>query len=157
MVAARLLVAVRLDTVVEPSVDDPDTERLVDVMFEEFRFVVDALVSVALDVVKFVLEIFVEDKLVVVEFVIVPLVVLIDGRDRFVIERLVIVAEVSVAFPPAIFAVVILAVPMFEVVEFEVLAFDVTKLDVEPNRVAIVPLVAVRLVKAAVIALINEV
>lgn len=40
-------------------------------------------------------------------------------------------------------------------VEFEVLAFDVTKLDVEPNRVAIVPLVAVRLVKAAVMAFIS--
>jgi hypothetical protein len=31
------------------------------------------------------------------------------------------------------------------------------KLDVEPNKVAIVPLVAVRLVKTAVIALINVV
>ena len=37
-------------------------------------------------------------KLVEVELVIVPLVVLIDGRDRLVIERLVIVALVIVAF-----------------------------------------------------------
>ena len=95
-----------LDTVVDPSVDEPDTARLADVIFEEFKFVVDALVRVALDVVKFVLEIFVEDKLVEVELVIVPFVVFIDGRDKLVIERLVIVADVSVAFPPEILAVV---------------------------------------------------
>lgn len=41
------------------------------------------------------------------------------------------------------------------VVAFEVDAFEVIKLEEEPNRVAIVPLVAVRLVKAAVIALIS--
>lgn len=39
---------VRLEIVEEPRVDEPDTDRLVDVMFEEFRLVVVALVKVAL-------------------------------------------------------------------------------------------------------------
>ena len=47
LVDARLLVTVRLDTVVEPKVEEPDTDRLVEEMFEEFRLVVVALVIVA--------------------------------------------------------------------------------------------------------------
>ena len=43
-------------------------------------------------------EIFVE-----VEFVIVPLTVFIDGNVRLVMKRLVMVAEVNVAFVPLIF------------------------------------------------------
>jgi hypothetical protein len=92
-------------------------------------------------------EIFVE-----VELVIVPLFTLIDGRDKLVTERLVMVAEVSVAFPPAM-----LAVAMFDVVELVVDAFKIAKLAEDPNSVAIVPLVAVRLVNIAVTAFNNEV
>jgi hypothetical protein len=50
----------------------------------------------------------------------VALITLIAGRERFVIERLVIVAEVRVAFPPEMLAVVMFAVEIFEVVELDV-------------------------------------
>jgi hypothetical protein len=69
-------------------------------MFEEFRFVVVALVNVALDEVRLVFEIFVADRLVDVELVIVPLATSIAGKDKLVIERFVIVADVRVAFVP---------------------------------------------------------
>jgi hypothetical protein len=57
--------------------------------------------------------------------VIVPLVELMFERDRFPAFKLVIVALVNVAFPPAMFAVVMLAVEIFDVVEFVVEAFRV--------------------------------
>jgi hypothetical protein len=68
-----------LEIVVEPRVDEPDTIRLDDEMFEEFRFVVVALVIVAfvkftplrLSVPTFKLEI-VAEAMVVVESVVVP-------------------------------------------------------------------------------------
>jgi uncharacterized membrane protein len=52
--------------------------------------------------------------------VIVPFATLIDGRERLVRDRFVIVAEVRVAFPPAMLAVVKLAVAILEVVELVV-------------------------------------
>lgn len=86
-----------LEIVVDPKVDDPDTERLDVVMFEELKFVVDALISVALDVVKLVLEILVADRLVDVELVIVPLVELMLVSEIFPADKFVTVALVSVA------------------------------------------------------------
>ncbi len=62
-------------------------------------------------------------RLVDVELVIVPFATLIEGSVRFVNERLVIVADVRVAFPPAMLAVVMFAVEIFEVVELDVEAY----------------------------------
>ncbi len=59
-------------------------------------------------------------KLVEVEFVIVPFATLIDGRDKLVTERLVIVAEVIVA--PVVFKFVIFPVTALVVVELVVVA-----------------------------------
>jgi hypothetical protein len=61
--------------------------------------------------------------LVEVELVIVPLATLIDGRDRFVIERLVRVAEVRVALVPV--RLVVFVVMKLEVVALVVDAFKV--------------------------------
>lgn len=102
--AAKLL-PVKLPTVVEPRVDEPEAKMLAEVRLEMFAFVAD--------------------KFVEVELVIVPFVTFIAGRERLVSERLVMVADVNVAFPPAMLAVVMFAVEIFEVVEFVVEAFSV--------------------------------
>ena len=72
--------------------------------------------------------------LVEVEFVTVPLATFIDGKDKFVIDRFVIVAEVKVAFVPIKF--VVFVVTKLEVEALVVLAFEVAKLEVTPNKVA---------------------
>ena len=76
--------------------------------------------------------------------VIVPFVELMLVSERFPAERVVMVALVKVAFPPAIFAVVIFAVAMLEVVEFVVEALRVAKFAVVPHSVVIVARVEVR-------------
>ena len=50
--AAKFPRIVALEIVVEPRVDEPDTDKLVEVRFEEFKLVVVALVSVALEDVR---------------------------------------------------------------------------------------------------------
>jgi len=68
------------------------------------------------------------ERLVEVELVIVPLATLIDGRDKLVTDKLVIVAEVIVAFVP--FRFVVLVVIELEVDAFVVLEFKVVILAV---------------------------
>jgi hypothetical protein len=89
------------------------------------RFVEVELVIVPLEDKRFVFVRFVIEELVDVELVIVPFVELIEVSEMFPAERLVIVADVSVAFPPAMLAVVMFAVAMLEVEALVVEAFTV--------------------------------
>ncbi len=89
-------------------------------MLVDVEFVIVELFAVNSPPVKLLFEIFVAERLVEVVFVIVPFATLIEGSERFVIERLVIVAEVRVALPPEMLAVVMFAVEIFEVVELDV-------------------------------------
>jgi hypothetical protein len=155
---AKLAVVPHSEVIVPETAEKIFEKRFV----STFRFVIDEVAATN----EFVF------KLVEVEFVIVPFATLIAGRERFVNERLVIVADVRVAFPPAIFAVVILAVSVLvveafvveaemfcelsvvalpvaklEVVALVVEAFKTAKLPVVPNKV---PMVAdVKLAMAA--------
>ena len=74
--------------------------KLVEVPLEIVALVLFKLVRFPVLPVIWSVEILVE-----VELVIVPLVTLIEGRDKLVTERLVIVAADKVAFPPWILAV----------------------------------------------------
>jgi len=74
-------------------------------------------------------------KLVEVEFVIVPFATLIDGRDKLVTERLVMVAEVIVA--SVLFRLVMFPIVEFKVVKFPTSALVVVAFVVEALRVAI--------------------
>ena len=106
---AKLAVVPHSEVIVPETAEKIFEKRFV----STFRFVIDEVAATN----EFVF------KLVEVEFVIVPFATLIAGRERFVNERLVIVAEVSVAFPPAMLAVVMFAVEIFEVVELDVEAY----------------------------------
>ena len=64
-------------------------------------------------------------KLVEVPFVIVASATFIAGKESFVTDKFVTVAEVRVALPPEIFTVVMFAVAIFEVVELVVEASKV--------------------------------
>ena len=67
---------------------------------------------------------------------IVPFVVFIEGNVKLVIERFVIVAEVSVAIVPI--KLVVFVVRKLEVVAFVVEALDVMKFDCVPHKLDIV-------------------
>ena len=105
---ARFPVTVRLVAVVEARVEDPLTVRLVKNPVAKASMFPRILVTVVEARVVLPADRLVVERLVEVELVIVPLVVLIDGRVRLVIERLVIVAEVIVALVP--FKLVVLVV-----------------------------------------------
>ena len=85
--------------------------------------------------------------LVEVELVIVPLVAVNNVGLSIPIDKLVIVADVIVAFVPI--KLVVFVVMELEVEALVVEAFEVAKLEVVPNSVAIVPLDAVKFVNTA--------
>ena len=100
MLVARLPVTVKLLAVVEASVEEPLTVRLVNSPVAKDKIFPRIFVTVVLPRVVEPAERLVVFRLVDVEFVIVPLVALMFESDRFPAERVVIVALVRVALVP---------------------------------------------------------